>query len=270
MKLLSFIPVDGFSYEYSEQVTLGGVAFRSLNQGYIADNGIVVPKVEQLYIFGGQVETDHQLVTKQGGVARANNILAKTRRASLFYDKAVIDGDSALNPKSFDGLNKRLQGRQVIEAGEDGAALTLAMVGDLIDRTIGPNEKKVLVMCKADRRKLKQLLVASAGGAAVSDVGGSLASYDGVRVQVIDEDGDDQPILAKDETQGVNVDTSSIYCVVLGSDVDGENMQGLISGRMIDQYESGMAGPMHIDIVECHARLGTFHGRCAARLKGVR
>lgn len=269
MRVLKFIPVDGFSYEYSTQETLGGVAFRALNENYTPDTGVVNPAVESLRIFGGAVKTDHQLVIKQGGAARANSILAKTRKAALFYDKYVIDGDTAINGKQFPGLNARLTGNQVIEAGANGAELSLAMVDDLIDRVAGTAEQKLLVTNKADRRKLKSLLLGAAGAASIADFGPSLSTYDGVRIEVIDEDGDEQPILAKDETQGSSNVTSSMYCIRPGSDVDGEYMQGLISGKIIDQYESGMEGVFHVDIVECNAGLALFHGRAAARLKGI-
>ncbi|HLL91256.1 MAG TPA: hypothetical protein VK324_18300 [Tepidisphaeraceae bacterium] len=150
---------------------------------------------------------------------------------------------------------------------------------DLIDRVAGPTERKRLVMSKEDRRKLKTLLTAAAGGASVGDFGPSLASYDDVRIEVVDEDGDDVPILAKDEAQGSSSVTSSIYCILPGSDVDGEYVQGLIAGNvdprtgrtvgLIDQYESGMNGVMHVNVVDCNAGLGLFRGRAAARLKGV-
>jgi len=69
MRVLNFVTVDGFSYEYSEQATLGGIAFRSISENYTPDTGAVVPKREPLKIFGGAVTTDHQLVAKQGDVA---------------------------------------------------------------------------------------------------------------------------------------------------------------------------------------------------------
>lgn len=268
-RILRFIEVDGFTYRYAEQATLGGVAFRALNEQYSENNGVVNPKEENTAILGGVVKTDHQLVETRGDVARANAILARIRKAGLFYDKYVIDGDPATNPKEFYGLNARLTGNQVVTAGANGAALTLSMVDDLIDRVVGPNERKVLIMNKADRRKLKQLIVAAAGGAAVVDVGGSLKSYDGVAVEVLDEDGDEAAILAKDETQGSSNVTSSIYCIQPGQDIEGEYVQGLVNNKLVNQYASGMEGVLHVDVVEMNAGLAVFHGRAAARLKGL-
>ena len=70
LRRLHFVPVNGFAYTYNRQKTLGGIAFRGLNESYTNDTGIVNPQVETLSIFGGEVRTDRQLVNKQGeGVA---------------------------------------------------------------------------------------------------------------------------------------------------------------------------------------------------------
>src|SRR5687767_4955294 len=105
LKLLRFIPVPSFSYQYGRQEALGGIAFRNINQDYSADAGVVNPLTETLSIFGGQVETDRQLMGGTPNDARANAIAAKVRKAGLFYDKYVIDGDPANDPKQFYGLN---------------------------------------------------------------------------------------------------------------------------------------------------------------------
>jgi hypothetical protein len=72
LKRLNFIPVDGFTYEYRRQDTLGGIAFRALNASYTADQGVVNPYIESLAIMGGEVRTDYQIANKQGDVVRAN------------------------------------------------------------------------------------------------------------------------------------------------------------------------------------------------------
>lgn len=272
LKLLRFVPVDGFSYEYGEQTTLGGVAFRNLNGTYNPDTGVVNPKIETLAIFGGQVNTDIQLGDLRGGVARTNAILAKTRKVGLHYDRYVIDGDPAVLKGSFYGLNARLTNNQLLypvaDAG-NGGVLALSDVDRLLDAVAGPNEKKALVMCKADRRKLKQLVVAAAGGAHVEDVGKSLPSYDNCPIQVIDEDGDETPILAKDETRGSSNVTSSMYCIRPGEDPEGEWVQGLMGVKTIGYYPSPPIGTQIIDVIEMLGGLGVFHGRAAARLAGI-
>lgn len=269
LRLLNFIPVQGHTYEYTVQTDLGDVDYRSLNEQYTPDNGDVERRSEALKIFGGQVQVDHQLQNKQGGIAVSNAIMARTKRVALTFDKCVIDGDTAVNDKQFDGLAKRITTDQTITAGTNGAPLTLDFMDRLIDKVAGPSDGKRLVMCKQDRRKLKTLVLAAAGGAGVFDVGGSLSAYDGVAIEVLDEDGDDNAILDKDETQGSSTTTSSIYCVQLGGNVDGIGIQGLIGTTTPEVYESGMTGVLHNYIIEMNVSLAMFHERAAARLKGL-
>jgi hypothetical protein len=269
LKRLSFVPVDGFSYTYRRQQTLGGIAFRGLNDSYANDTGVVNPVVETLSIFGGEVRTDRQIVNKQGDVVRGNAIAAKTKKAGLFFDRYMIKGDPAANGLEFHGLNARLTGTQVMEAGTDGAALTLDMLNEALDRVVGANTQKVIVCNKAVRRKLTKLILAAAGGAAVSDVGPQAKEYDGAQIEVLDEDGDESAILAFDEAQGENGETTSLYVVRPGADADGEYVQGLIGANMIEHVAVGLQGTYFSDIVEANMGLAVFHPRSAVRLKGI-
>lgn len=269
MRRLRFIQVDGFSYRYNRQETLGGIAFRNVNESYTNDVGVVNPLNENLAILGGEVRSDRQLVQGQGAKVRANNIMAKVRKAGLFYDKYVIDGDPGVDPKQFYGLNPRLTGDQVIAAGVNGAALTLAMVDEALDKVVGTNGGKVIVCNKVVRRKITTLAVAAAGGASVLDVGNQRVSYNGADIEVIDEDGDEAAILGFDETQGSSNVTTSLYVIRLGSDTDEEYVQGLIGPNPLEHVDVGLMGTYYSDIVEARTGLAMFHPRSACRLKGI-
>jgi hypothetical protein len=271
LKMLNFITVDGFTYEYNLEETLGGIQFRGLNEDYTDESvGTINPKIESLARFGGYVRTDRAIAKLPSGDAvRANRIASKVKKAGLFYDKYVIDGDPAVDPRQFYGLNARLTGNQVLNCGANGGALTLDLVMRIQDATVGTNNQKVLIMNKADHRGLTNLVVASAGGAAVRDVAQLIANFNDSNILVIDEDGDEQPILGKDETMGASNVTSSIYCVRAGSDTDGEYMQGLVNTQMIEHDDQGVRGTQQQDLIEAGLGLAVFHPRAAARLKGI-
>jgi hypothetical protein len=269
LRALRFVPVDGFAYTYNRQQTLGGIAFRGLNDSYANDTGVVNPQVETLSIFGGEVRTDRQIVNKQGDVARANAIAAKVKKAGLFFDRYVIKGDPNADPLQFHGLNVRLTGAQVMEVAANGGPLTLDLLDQALDAVVGSNTRKVIVCNKAVRRQITKLVRTAAGGAAVSDVGPQVRDYDGAPIEVLDEDGDETPILAFDETQGASNVASSLYVIRPGSDVDGEYVQGLIGGGMIEHVAVGLLGTYYSDIVEANMGLGVFHPRAAIRLKGI-
>ena len=269
LKALRFVPVDGFAYTYNRQKTLGGIAFRGLNESYSNDTGVINPQVETLSIFGGEVRTDRQIVNKQGDAARANAIAAKVKKAGLFFDRYVIKGDPATDPLQFYGLNARLTGSQVITTGVNGGPLTLDLLDAAMDSVVGSNNRKVIVCNKGVRRRITALLREAAGGAALSDVGPQAREYDGAPIYALDEDGDETPILAFNEVQGSNALTSSLYIIRPGSDVDGEYVQGLIGSGLIEHVSVGLLGTFYSDIVEANMGLGMFHPRSAVRVKGI-
>jgi hypothetical protein len=229
----------------------------------------VNPQVETLSIFGGEVRTDRQLVNKQGDVVRAGAIAAKVKKAGLFFDRYVIKGDPATSPHQFYGLNARLTGNQVITADPDGAPLTLDQLDNALDRVPGSNDRKIIVCNKQVRRIITALIRAEAGGSAMREIGPQAREYDGAAIEVLDEDGDESPILAFNETQGGSSDTTSLYVVRPGSESDGNYVQGLIGSKLIEHVAIGLLGTYFSDIVEANMGIGMFHPRAACRVKGI-
>jgi hypothetical protein len=138
-----------------------------------------------------------------------------------------------------------------------------------LDRVVGSNSRKVIVCNKAVRRQITKLVRGEAGGAAMSEIGPQLREYDGAPIHVLDEDGDESPILDFDETQGASNETTSLYVIRPGSDVDGEHVQGLIGSKMIEHVSVGLLGTYYSDLVESAMGLGMFHPRAACRVKGI-
>lgn len=269
LRRLRFVSVDGFAYSYNRQQTLGGIAFRGLNESYTNDTGVVNPQVETLSIFGGEVRTDRQLVNKQGDVVRAGAIAAKVKKAGLFFDRYVIRGDPGADPLQFYGLNARLTGSQVLDTGANGGPLTLDLLDNALDAVPGSNDRKFIVCNKVVRRKITALVRSEAGGSAMSEIGPQIREYDGAPIEVLDEDGDESPILPFTEVQGSSSAATSLYVVRPGSESDGSYVQGLIGAKLIEHVAVGLLGTYYSDIVEANMGLGMFHSRAACRVKGI-
>jgi hypothetical protein len=269
LRRLRFIPVDGFAYSYNRQTALGGIAFRGLNDSYTNDVGVINPQVETLSIFGGEVRTDRQLVNKQGDVVRATAIAAKVKKAGLFFDRYVLKGDPGTNPLQFYGLNGRLTGDQVIEADPNGGPLTLNVLDRALDAVPGSNDRKFIVCNKQVRRQITALVRDAAGGSPMVEIGPQIKEYDGAPIDVLDEDGDETPILDFDEAQGSSNATTSLYVIRAGTENDGNYVQGLVGSRLIEHVAVGLLGTYFSDIVEANMGLGMFHSRAACRVKGI-
>ncbi len=119
-------------------------------------------------------------------------------------ENALINGDSAVNPKQFDGLRKLTPAGQVVVAGANGAPLTLDLLDAAIDLNRGnPN---MLIMSKKANRKLNGLLQAQQRFVDTVEVTG------GFRVQVYNGIPIFRSIFVSDaQTQGTSNVASDIF-----------------------------------------------------------
>lgn len=269
MELLPFMEIAGNSYKYNVEAALPGIAFRGVNEGYEESAGVVNQLSEGLYILGGDVDVDRFIVQTRGNVndIRAIQTEMKAKALALEFTRTFFKGDSAVNPNEFDGLQKRLTGSQVIDAGQDGAPLTITMLDELIDAVEG--EPDVIFCSKAMRREIKKLLQDHPGYSESSydAFGRPVMTYGGIPIRVIETDSAGNEILGFNETMGTNNNTASIYAVRFGAE---QYVCGLRNGtvqvRDLGELESK---PAYRTRIEFYCGLAVFHPRAAARLRGV-
>lgn len=272
LERLPFFNVNGQAYVYNQEETLPGVAFRGINATYTESTGVVNPVTERLYVLGGISPVDRALVKTQGNV---NNLRAtydgmKAKAVALEFTKKFFKGSSETDPNEFDGLEARLTGNQVINAGNTsgGDALTTDKLDELIDSVQGSPD--VLFMNKAMRRKVNALVRESSQATeAVSDAfGRRLFSYAGIPIAVIEEDKDGNLILpfTEDNPGGGTAASTSIYAVRFGA---AEWVSGLQAGAM-DVEDLGLNSTKYETLIEWICGMGVFHPKAAARLRGIK
>ena len=272
LKRLKFIQVPGLSYTYPRREALPGVAFRGLNQNYNTPPSVINPETESLSIMGGDVQTDAVLVEMEGGngaMVRANEISGKVKNTGLNFDRYVLKGDPAVTSNSFLGLNSRITGSMLFTAGTNGASLTLAMLDQVLDAVVGGSKDKIIVCNKYIRRQITSLLRTAAHTITYEATSEQATTYDGVPIEVVDEDGDSIPILAENETVGISSVTTSLYVARLGDETDKTMLQGLTASGVIKHRDVGLLGTYYLDVIDFACGIGVFHPRCAARLCGL-
>lgn len=274
LERLPFLPVSSDAYTYNREESLPGIAFRAVGENYTESTGVINPVTERLSILGGNSDYDRALIKTQGNTnsLRAIHDSMKAKAASLFFTKNFFLGDSEVNPKGFDGLEKRLTGNQVINAGSTsgGDVLTLAMLDELFDTVIGGPD--CIFMNKVMRRKVSAL-VRAAGQATevVSDAfGRQLTAYAGVPIVIIENDEEDNAILSftEDNPGGGTAASTSIYACRFGA---GQYVSGLQCGSL-DVLDMGLyaGGVAYRTLIEWIAGMAVFHPRSAARLRGIK
>jgi hypothetical protein len=266
---LPFMEIEGNAYQYTKESALPGIAFRAVNAAYTESTGAVVNATVGLKIFGGDADVDRFIARTMSNLndQRALQTRLKAKAAAIFFTQTFFEGDSGVDPNSFDGLRTMLTGAQVQTAGANGATLTLDMLDDLIASVVGGPD--VLYMDSWLIRKVNRLLRAAGVQAEPIETARRIVGrYAGIPM-VDTGTGTDgtTKILGFDETQGASSVTASIYAVKFGEQ---EFISGVTNGG-IDVYDIGEleTKPAFRTRIESYMAIANFNGKAAARLKGI-
>ncbi len=277
---IQFEDVQGNAYAYNEEGTLPGVAFRGVNSAYVESTGTVNPKTEKLTIYGGDADVDRFIVQTRGNLndQRAVQTRLKVKSLVIGFQDNFVNGDSAVDTLSFDGLKKRLAGGQVIDAAANG----LPVVGssdadrhaffDKVDELISavPGGAGALYMNSAIRGKFRSAARRIGGWDMTRDeFGRSIEYYNGVRIADIGKKADGTEIIPQTETQGTATTASSLYAVRWAEGEEDTGVLGLWNGGvMVDDLGLIHEKPVYRTRVELYGGLAVL-GKGAARLRGV-
>ena len=267
---LPFEDIPGNAIKYNRESALPGVGFRGVNESYTASTGVLNPLTESLVIAGGDLDVDKFIVDTMGANQRSVQEMMKVRALALSWTQKFIKGDTASDPREFDGLQVRVVGDQKIAAGStaNGTPLSLAKLDEAIDQTLNPTH---LVMSKAMARKF------SAAGRTTSvsgyitygldELGRRVTQYNGIPIITVDLDGEGNLILPFTEaaTSGTATATS-IYIVSMGAD----GLTGLQNGSVdVRDMEELQTSPVYRTRVEWYNGIAIYNGRAATRIWSI-
>lgn len=279
---IPFLSIQGNAYAYNEEATLPGVEFRNVNEAYSESTGTVNQKSEKLVILGGDADVDQFIIQTRGNLneQRAIQTAMKVKALSYHFQDVFVNGDTAVDPKGFDGLKKRLTGSQVVSAGANG----IPVVGnggtdahtffDKMDELFasvsgGPSvayaNAAIIAKILSSGRRI--------GGVEIvrSDLTGKReVTWQGVPILDLGQTSAGVEILPRTETQGTATTASSIYAVKFGGDEGDQAVTGLNNGgvqvRDLGEQDSK---PVVRTRIEFYCGMALFGGQAAARLTGV-
>lgn len=121
-EILEMLPFDNcispssgstLTYGYVQKKLPSATAFRALNTEYTPSQATVEKKTVDLKVFGGSFEIDRVIKEAEGMYNNmAFQLEEKIRSAVGTFHNAMINGDSAVDANSFDGLDKFLVGQK--------------------------------------------------------------------------------------------------------------------------------------------------------------
>ncbi len=263
LQALPFITVEGNSYRYNQENTLGGAGFFAVNGAWTEGTATFTEKTANLAILGGDADVDNFIQRTRSNVTdqRAVQTQLKAKSIARKFEEAFVIGDVLFDPNSFDGVRKLTPAAQTIAPGANGGSLTLALVDQLIDLVKG-GKPDMLLMSKRTRRKLKSLLQASNHYVERGETafGRMVMAYDGILVEASDW-------LPDDETLGTGTNLSSIYALHFG---EADGLVGLQNGSIeavdIGQLESKDAARVRL---RWYVGLALLRDSAVARLQGI-
>ena len=274
LRTIPFENVNGTGLHYNREDKLPGVGFRGINEGYTESVGVLNPQSEALKIFGGDLDVDRAIIDMQGMQVRTVHEMAKVKALALSWTRSFIKGDSRVDTRSFDGLQVRLTGTQLISNNDAGGPLSLENLDHLIDQVDEPTH---LIMGKSMRRKLNQAIrnrnISGEIEFTTDQFGNRVMMYNGLPILIADYDNNGDIIMDFTEMSpdGTSNVCQSIYCVAFRDRMLG-GIQGAVDGHFgVSSRDLGEleTKPTFRTRVDWYTAIAVWHGRAAARLHGI-
>lgn len=235
---LPFIKVDGKAYVYDREdvglennITAGAGLPTFLDVNDTVIEGAVPFKeiTTRLRILAGDVDVDSFIQETESDTndQMGTQISAKAKALGRLYHNAFMNGDNAVNAKSFDGLralttNADSNSAQTVSAGVNGGALTFTLLDQLLDTVT--NGADAIIMRRGTIRAYRALLRASGGTTAdsviMNDFGMPMLAHNGVPILMND-------FMPANETSGTGVGLCSVYAARMN---EADGVHGIYGG----------------------------------------
>jgi HK97 family phage major capsid protein len=264
LQALPFIEITGNGLTYNRENTNPNAAFFDVGDTWSEATPTFTQVTANLKIIGGDADIDNFLLTTRSNVQdlQAAVIRLRARAVQHKFEDTFVNGDTAVDAKSFDGVDKLTTGGQLISMGTNGATLTLAKLDELVDLVKG-GPPQLLLMSKRTRRTLNSLARASGGFLETdrNEFGQMVQFYDGVPVAVSD-------FVSDTKTVGSSNDCSTIYAMQLGEGA----LAGLTApgGLMVEDVGSLETKDATRTRVKWYVSMALFNTVKVAKLIGVR
>ncbi len=264
LQQMPFIEIVGNGLTYNREATAPSAAFFEVGDTWAESTPTFTQITAQLKIMGGDADLDNYLLATRSNVQDLESAVVqlKAKAVQQLFEDTFINGDTAVNAKAFDGIDKLTEAAQAISMGANGGTLTLAKLDELIDLIKG-GKPDIILMSKRSRRTLNSL-ARSSGSFLETDrneFGQMVQFYNGIPVGVSDYISDAQ-------TVGTSTDCSTIYVMQFGEGgVAGLTGPGGLQVERVGSLESKDATRIRI---KWYASVALFNTLKLAKLIGVR
>ncbi len=264
LQVLPFIEITGNGLTYNRENTTSSAAFFAVGDTWTESTPTFTQITATLTIVGGDADIDNFLLMTRSNIQDLQSavIRLKAKAVQQKFEDTFVNGDTVVDAKSFDGIDKLTTGGQVASMGVNGATLTLAKLDELIDLVKG-GAPDLLTMSKRTRRTLNNLARTSGTllQADRNEFGQMVQFYDGIPVGVSD-------YISDAKTVGTSTDCSTVYALQFGEGaLAGLTAPGGLQVETIGSLETKDATRTR---VKWYVSMALFNTLKVAKLTGVR
>jgi HK97 family phage major capsid protein len=264
LQALPFIEIVGNGLTYNRENAAATAAFYDVGDTWSESTPTFTQVTATLKIVGGDADIDNFLLATRSNLQdlEAAVVQLKAKAVQQKFEDTFVNGDTAGDPKSFDGIDKLTDSGQTVSMGANGGSLTLAKLDELVD-LIKRGKPDILLMSKRSRRSLNNLARTSGGFLETdrNEFGQMVQYYDGIPVGICD-------YISDAKTVGTSTDCSTIYAVQLGEGA----LSGLTSpgGLQVERVGSLETKDATRTRIKWYCSLALFNTLKLAKLIGVR
>jgi hypothetical protein len=221
LNVLPFIDISGNALTYNRENGMASAAFFDVGDTWTESTPTFTQVQATLKILGGDADVDQYLATTRSNVQdiEAAVLELKAKAVAHKFEDYFIYGDSAVDPKGFDGLHLLCPAAQQVHmgAGSTPAALSLKKLDETID-LIKPGKPDFLLVSRRTRRGISAYARALTSPVQfeAADFGRRVMLYDGIPVFESDFLVDTEAIASGAYSAKTGGASSSIFAVKVG------------------------------------------------------
>jgi HK97 family phage major capsid protein len=264
LQSLPFIEIVGNGLTYNRENAAATAAFYDVADTWTESTPTFTQITTVLKIVGGDADIDNFLLSTRSNVQdlEAAVVQLKAKAVQQKFEDTFVNGDTGVDAKSFDGIDKLCDAGQTVSMGTNGGTLTLPKLDEVIDLVKG-GKPDVLLMSKRTRRTLNNLARTSGGflEADRNEFGQMVQFYDGIPVGICD-------YISDAKTVGTSNDCSTVYAVRLGEGA----LAGLTSpgGLQVERVGSLETKDATRTRIKWYCSMALFNTLKLSKLIGVR
>ncbi|MER9176322.1 phage major capsid protein [Mesorhizobium sp. M0955] len=265
--LVPFMHVTDKTYTYVREGALPAAEFMDPYDDFEESAATFEEVSTKLKILGGDILLDKFTTATQSALNDQVGIQLqkKAKAINRTFRNTLVNGDSAVNAKSFDGIKKLTPAGQTLIAGTNGAAISPAMLDELKDAV--KYGADVLMMRQGTWRALREIMRQMGGNTGdmiqIPNFGHPVRAYDGTPVIIND-------FLTADEVQGAENESCSVYALRL-NEADGFHgiYGGANAGVQLEDIGTHQTKDARKWRVKWYAGTALKATHSVARLKGI-